>query len=149
MGGSTSTPTIVEFAKICKYNKDDFNKKIDVLRDAHALMQYYTELLLNEKMPINLPEYKNYNDISEEYFNTRRKEEMGDLQAINPKVRNYYDFFNALSNLQAEYERNDITENERRNKIRNIFNISYIVLKLLVEDLWNSCDVQQIPVSQK
>lgn len=147
MGGSTApvpvTPQIIE--NVCKYQKDDFNNKIEVLRDAHALMQYYANLLLTEKMPMNLPEYKNYNPTSEDHFNKNRKEEMSDLMSINPKIRNYYDFYNGLNNLQGEYERNDITENERRNKIKDVFSVSYAVLRLLIEELWQSCDVQNPP----
>jgi hypothetical protein len=143
MGGSASAPEITPnvLENVCTYKKDDFNNKIEILKDAHALVQYYASLLLAEKMPMNL-EYRNYNPTSEDYFNTKRKMEMGDLQAANPKIRNYYDFYNGLNNLQVEYERNDITENERRNKIKDVFNVSYIVLKLLVEDLWESCDLQ-------
>jgi hypothetical protein len=52
MGGSTAsvpvTPEIIE--NVCKYQKDDFNNKIEVLRDSHALMQYYANLLLGETM---------------------------------------------------------------------------------------------------
>lgn len=147
MGGSTApvpvTPEIIE--NVCKYQKDDFNNKIDVLRDSHALMQYYANLLLSEKMPMTLAEYKNYNSTSEEHFNKKRREEMSDLMSINPKIRNYYDFYNGLNNLQSEYERNDITENERRNKIKDVFAVSYAILRLLVEELWQSCDVQNPP----
>lgn len=147
MGGTTSAPVItpVVLENVCKYKKDEFNNKIEILKDAHGLIQYYASLLLSEKMPMNLPEYKNYSSVSEDHFNTKRKNEMADLQAANPKIRNYYDFYNGLNNLQAEYERNDITENERRNKIKDVFNISYIVLKLLVEELWESCDLQNPP----
>jgi hypothetical protein len=147
MGGSTAsvpvTPEIIE--NVCKYQKDDFNNKIEVLRDSHALMQYYANLLLGEKMPMTLPEYKNYNATSENHFNNKRREEMSDLMSINPKIRNYYDFYNGLNNLQSEYERNDITENERRNKIKDVFSVSYAILKLLVEELWQSCDIQNPP----
>ena len=140
---SSITPKIIE--NVCKYQKEDFNNKIEVLRDAHALMQYYANQLLAEKMPLNLPEYKNYNPTSEEHFNKKRREEMSDLQAVNPKIRNYYDFYNGLNNLQLEYERNDITENERRNKIKDVFAVSYAILRLLVEELWESCDIQNPP----
>lgn len=147
MGGTASVPEITPnvLENVCSYKKDDFNNKIEILKDAHGLVQYYASLLLSEKMPMNLPEYKNYSPTSEDHFNTKRKTEMADLQAANPKIRNYYDFYNGLNNLQVEYERNDITENERRNKIKDVFNISYIVLKLLVEELWESCDLQNKP----
>jgi hypothetical protein len=147
MGGSSASVQVNSeiIENVCKYQKDDFNNKIDVLRDAHGLMQYYANLLLTEKMPLNLPEYKNYNPTSEDHFNKKRKEEMPDLMSINAKIKNYYDFFNGLNNLQGEYERNDISENERRNKIKDVFGVSYIVLRLLVEELWQSCDIQNPP----
>ena len=47
--------------------------------------------------------------------------------------------------MQSEYERNDITENERRNKIKDVFAVSYAILRLLVEELWQSCDIQNPP----
>ena len=139
MGASTSVP---EIAQMCSYNKEDFNKKLNILRDSHSLTQYYASVLLSEKMPITLKEYINYNEESEDYFNTRRKETIDDLQSANPKIKNYYDFYDALNNLQNEYERNDISENERRSKITDVFNVSYTIMRLLIEDLWESCDVQ-------
>ena len=147
MGGSPSVPVVTPqvIENVCKYQKDDFNNKIEVLRDVHALMQYYASLLLSEKMPMNLPEYRNFNAVSEDYFNKRRKDEMNDLMEANPKIRNYYDFYNGLNNLKAEYEKNEITENERRNKIKDVFSISYVILKMLVEELWQSCDIQNPP----
>ena len=87
MGGSTSVPVTSEIIEnVCKYQKNDFNNKIEVLRDSHVLMQYYANVLLGEKMPMTLPEYKNYNATSESHFNTKRKEEMSDLMSINPKL---------------------------------------------------------------
>jgi hypothetical protein len=150
MGGSTSTvEKTVDLAQTCVYNKIDFQTRVDIIRDAHTMVQYYANLLLSEKMPMQLPEYKNYIDASETYFNTRRKDTIPDLNAVNSKIRNYYDFYNALSNLQQEYEKNEITENERRRKVKDIFEISYVVLRLLIEELWESCDVQGRPPVQQ
>lgn len=148
MGGSNSVVQSVDLAQNCLYTKADFQTKIDIIRDAHSMIQFYADLLLSEKMPIQLPEYKNYSEVSEAYFNTRRKDTIQDIQEVNPKIRNYYDFFNALNNLQLEYEKNEITENERRRKVRDVFEVSYVILRLLVEELWESCDVQGRPPSE-
>uniref|UniRef100_A0A6C0H6H7 Uncharacterized protein n=1 Tax=viral metagenome TaxID=1070528 RepID=A0A6C0H6H7_9ZZZZ len=145
MGGSSSVIQSVDLAQYCHYTKADFQTKIDIIRDAHSIVHNYADLLLLEdKMPIQLPEYKNYMDVSENYFNTRRKDTIQDLQAVNPKIRNYYDFFNALSNLQSEYEKSE-GEKERRSKVRDVFEISYVILRLLIEELWESCDEQGRP----
>jgi hypothetical protein len=145
MGGSTSqvpVEQIVQIATMCKYQKQDFNTKINVIKDAHTVLQFYASILLKEKMPVQLPEYKNYSDVSEDYFNQKRKDQYEELSSINPKINNYYDFYNALRILQQEYERGDITENERRSKILNIFDISYAILKKLIEELSDSCEMQ-------
>jgi len=144
MGGSSSTVS-AEVAQNCVFAKTDFQTKIEIIRDAHSMVQFYANLLLSEKMPFQLPEYKNYTEVSENYFNSKRKDTNNDIQEVNPRLRNYYDFFNALNSLQMEYERNEITENERRRKVRDIFEVSYVVLRLLVEELWESCDVQGRP----
>jgi hypothetical protein len=141
MGGSTST------IESCVYNKNDFENKIIIIKDAHEIVQYYANLLMNEKMPLKF-EYLNYNSISEDYFNSRRKDVMGDLQSINSKINNYYDIYNGLNNLEREYEKNDITENERRTKITEVWKLTYAVLKLLIEELWESCDIQGRPVPE-
>ena len=144
MGGSSSAVS-TEVAQNCVFAKTDFQTKIDIIRDAHSMVQYYATLLLSEKMPLQLPEYKNYIEVSENYFNTKRKDTIQDIQDTNPKLRNYYDFFNALNTLQMEYEKNEITENDRRRKVRDVFEVSYVILRLLVEELWESCDVQGRP----
>lgn len=145
MGGVSSS----QKAQTCKYNKQDFNTRIGVVKDAHTLMQYYASILLREQMPATLPEYKNYAPASEDYFNTKRKETIQELVALNPKIKNHYDFYNALTFLQTEYERRDITDNERKSKITNIFDISYVLLKLLIEDLLNSCEEQGVKPIKK
>lgn len=142
MGGTSSS---IEVAKTCVYNKADFETKINIIRDAHTIMQHYATILMSEKMPLKL-EYLSYSDDSEEYFNSRRKDIIQELQQANQKIRNYYDFYNALNNLSNEYEKNDITENERRSKVTEVFNISNLVLRLLVEELLESCDSQGRPV---
>lgn len=144
MGNPPAKPMqqVKQIASMCKYNKQNFQERIDILRDAHSVMQYYADILLKAKMPTSLGEYRNYTESSEQFFNTRRKDQISDLQAINPKINNYYDLYNAILNLQNEYERGDITENERRSKITDVFNLTYSTLKALIEELWESCDIQ-------
>ncbi len=142
MGASTS---VEDVAQSCTYNKNSFNRRLEAIRDAHGLVQYYATLLLQEKLPVQLPEYRTYGEIAEGYFNTRRKDQIPELLNVNPKINNYYDFYNALLNLQREYEKSDITGTERRAKIVEVFNTAHVVLQLLIEELWESCDVQGRP----
>lgn len=144
MGGGNSKQS-ADLAQNCVYSKTDFQTRVQIIQNAHSMVQFYANLLLSEKMPLQLQEYRNYSDVAENYFNSKRKETNSDIQEINPKLRNYYDFFNALNNLQMEYEKPEITESDRRRKVRDIFDVSYVVLRLLVEELWESCDVQGRP----
>lgn len=145
MGGSSSK-MIQETAQYCKYNKKDFAQRIEVVRDAHTVMQYFASLLLSKQsMPMQLSNYPNYGDAAEDYFNSKRKQEMSDLTAINPKITSYYAFYSALGNLQGEYEKPEMTEETRRGKIEQVFNLSYTILKLLIEELLQSCDDQGVP----
>jgi hypothetical protein len=133
MGGSKSVP---QSATICKYNKVEFNTLLDVLRDAHEISQYYASIVLQEKMQPKLEEYPTYSDATEDYFNRTRKDAKPDLNM------SYYQFFNFLNTLQSRYENPDTTENDRREMINDIFNKSYLIQKLLIEDLWETCDSQ-------
>jgi hypothetical protein len=147
MGGMFSS-NVEEVALTCQYNKRDFNTRLDIIRDAHGIVQYYAGLLLDEKLPMQLPEYRNFNADSEEYFNSKRREQNPGLTAVNPRLNSYYDFYNALGNLQREYEKTDITGSERRTKITEVFKSSYTVMQSLIEDLWESCDAQGRPAPQ-
>lgn len=140
MGQSQSN--VKQVAKTCRYNKQEFNNKIAIVQDAHNVLQFYAKQLLSEKMPIQL-DYTNYNEISEDYFNTRRKDEIPEFTEANPKIKNYYDFYKAIESLDREYTRNDITENERRQKITDVFNLCQIVLTVLVNELGVSCEEQK------
>lgn len=143
MGGTFSGTQI---AQHCKYNKKSFNKTLDVIRDAHYIVQYYSDILLQERMPTQLQEYINFNELSEDFFNSRRKDSIPELQIVNPKINNYYDFYTALSKLQREYEKPDNTHVERRQKITEVLRVGQTVLQLLIEELWESCDIQGRPL---
>jgi hypothetical protein len=142
MGQSTSKPT-KKIAIDCKYNKTDFMLKLAILKDAYELSNYYgNEFISKTQLPNKLLKYINYNETTEQYFNTKRKDSFDELTDINPKIRNYYDFYMALNTFNVEYERPDMTEFERRNKLKNVFDISYKIVQLLVEELGMSCSTQ-------
>lgn len=130
----TKTPDVPADAYICKYNKSSFNEKLNIIRDAHDVSQYYASLLLVEKLPLKLSNYKNYNDATEEYFNPTRKNILNDLGS------SYYQFYQYLNNIQELYEQPDNSETDRRRMLTDIFNRCYIVQKYIIEDLWNDCN---------
>jgi hypothetical protein len=137
MGATTSTSAPIPLdAYICKYNKESFNQKLDIIRDAHEVSQYYASLILMDKLPITLDYYKNYSQTTENYFNPVRKVILADLDS------SYYQFYQSLESLREYYEQTDNTENDRRKIISDIFNKSYIVQKYIIEDLWEDCNNQ-------
>lgn len=123
-------------AYICKYNKESFNEKLDIIRDAHSVSQYYAALLLVQKVPITLDFYKNYSEKTEDYFNTTRKNTLDDLGS------SYYEFYQYLQTLKSVYEQGDNTETSKREILTNVFNKCYIVQKYIIEDLWEDCNNQ-------
>jgi|688.fasta_scaffold198975_2 hypothetical protein len=121
---------------ICSYNKYSFKDKLDVIRDAHEVSQYYASLLLLERLPIKLDIYKNYSDHTEEYFNPTRKNVLTDLNM------SYYKFYQYINSIPELYEKTDMTESDRRKLLTDIFNKCYIVQKYIIEDLWDDCNGQ-------
>ena len=118
-----------------KFNKTDFNKKINLLNDSIDVAQFYSNQLGTSLMPISLSRYHNYNDISEEYFNTKRKENNTLLSNQNVNVRNVYDFYIELSNLQKDYENPNFTEIDKRNKIKLVVDTANSVTKMIISEL--------------
>ncbi len=134
MGGASS--------KVCSYDKKTFEKQVYVLLDTHNLIQYYASFLLMEKLPITLPEYKNFTIESEMIFNKIRYEENPVYASTNPSVKSYYDVYNMLSNLQKDYEKTDSTQNDKREKLTQLHTLLYLTLTSLISDLNNSCASQ-------
>lgn len=124
----------------CTFSKVDFMRKVDIIKDAYEIMIHYGSFLTEPKMPITLPEYKQYNEVTEAYFSSLRKNEIQNLRS----VRTYYEFYKQLDNLKNDYERTDANENDRRQKINNVYQTSHAILKLLIEELWNTCDGRPI-----
>lgn len=129
-----------EIATYCKYNKKSFRKQIYMIQEAHDIVVYYSKFLLHSKMPIDLGDYKNYGDDTEDYFNIKRKETINELLQYN--IKSYYDFYKMVETLPNAYRKSEMTESERKNLITLYVEIAQSVLKSLVEELYTSCDVQ-------
>lgn len=140
MGGTTSGTDI---ALHCKYNKRAFRKQIDMIHDAHTIVLHYSKFLLETKIPSDLQEYPNYDQTNEEYFNSRRNDQVGGFETYG--LNNFYDFYKLLDKLPTEYKRAEATEGERRKMIEQYVEIAQFVLRTLVEELYQSCDVQGRP----
>lgn len=144
MGSGQSTP---ELANYCSYKKSDFKELIETIKDSHAVMQYYASILLLDRMPTQLPMYKNYNQMTEAIFNARRSETNSAINAVHDKLNSYYDVYVLLRVLKPEFEKN-IEEKDRREHVTKIFNVTYTVMKLLIEELLTSCEVQNLPTEE-
>jgi hypothetical protein len=125
-----------EAQDICSYNKQIFNTKLDVLRDAHAVTSAYAKLLLEGKFAAKLDKYTNYSDATEEYFNPTRKQVLSNLGS------SYYQFYQYINSLKSVYEKTELDETSRRQIVLDVFNKCIIVQKYLIEDLWDDCNKQ-------
>jgi hypothetical protein len=129
MGNSASKQTIDQL--MC--SREYFTLILRVLSDAHDVSQYYAELLLQDSLPIALNYYKNYSKETEGYFNMTRKIKREGIDM------SYHDFYNQLAFLNYMYEAPTNNAAMRRSMILNVFNKSYIIQKMLVEELYMSC----------
>lgn len=118
-----------------KFNKFDFNRKIVILQDSLDLIQFYANELSNQIMPISLSRYHNYNEVTEEYFNSKRKESNIQLMNQNAKTRNLYDFYIQLTLLPKEYEDPNMTETDKRSKIKLVLETATSINKILISEL--------------
>lgn len=117
-----------------KFNKTDFDKKTNIITDSIDLTHFYTNEL-SSVMPLTLQRYYNYNSITEEYFNTKRKENNTELLNQNPRVKNLYDFYIQLNLLQSKYENPNMTDSDKRNEIKLIVETSISITKMLIHEL--------------
>ncbi len=141
MGGGQSAP---QLANYCSFKKTEFKETIEIIKDSHAVMQYYASILLLSRMPNQLPMYKNYTPLSEAVFNYRRLESISGINTVDDKLNSYYDVYNMLKTLKPEFEKT-LEESGRREQITKIFNVTYAVMKSLTEELASSCEYQNIP----
>jgi hypothetical protein len=131
MGQSSSSEAL-----ICSYNKTSFNEKLDLIRDAHDVSQFYAKLILQNRVPEKINEFKNYSDKTQDYFNITRKEILPDLDM------SYYKFYEYLVTIPILYDKYGVTDNDRHKLLTDVFNKCYIVQKYLIEDLWDDCNGQ-------
>jgi len=130
MGNNTSTQKITNDF-VC--NAENFKSLLEILADAHDVSLYYAELLLQDSLPIALQYYKNYSKLSEVYFNRTRKQKLQDIDM------SYHDFYNQLAYLNYMYEAPVNNTAMRRNMILQIFDKSYKIQKLLIQDIYGYC----------
>ena len=127
-------------SSICTYSKADFKTRMAVTKDAHDLFSFFNETLTdNPNAPISLERYPKFSSLSELYFNSRRKENLGKLTSINPKISNFYELAKSLEGLETEYERTDITSSERKAKLTEIKDLMWAAIQILAEEFALSC----------
>lgn len=131
MGNVLSKPELPPNEVVC--SKNDIQLILRVLRDAHDVSLFYAELLLQDTLPIALQYYKNYSKETEMFFNTTRRIKRPDIDM------SFHDFYNQLAFLNYTYEQPINNANMRRSILLSVFNKSYIIQRLLIEDLYNMC----------
>jgi hypothetical protein len=136
--GNTSSNTKAQY---CKFNKTEFSTKTQIIMDAYSVAHYYSNELLLSVMPQSLLNYQNYNELSINYFASRKFEKIPDLIELNPKIQNFYSFHIALLQLHIEYERPELTESEKRDKIKAVFEIAFKIVQILTNELNTICQV--------
>lgn len=145
--GASQSKAVKQIATTCKYNKVKFNELLDLIRDAHELTQFWGKLVLIDakKLPLKLDEYKNYSIATRDYLNNTKdeaKEDILDLSKAGETTSMYY-FYEFLRTFSSVYESTSIETEDRKALIEKIFSNCYNVQKLLIEDIWNTCDSQQ------
>ena len=145
MGSSHST-VVKKIANTCKYNKTKFNDLLDLIRDAHEVTQFWGKLVLIEsnKLPIKLDEYKTYTITTRDYFNTTKdepKEDILDLDKSQGETTSMYYFYEFLRTFSNVYESSSVES--RKVYIDKIFSNCYNLQKILIEDIWATCDNQK------
>jgi hypothetical protein len=131
MGSASSQPEGIENTFVC--SKDNFLLMLRVLRDAHEVSLFYAELLLQDSLPVALQFYKNYSKETELFFNMSRKIKREQIDM------SFHDFYNQLAFLNYTYEQPINNASMRRKLILLVFNKSYAIQRLLIEDLYNTC----------
>lgn len=141
VGASSLNTEIKRVALTCAFKKQSINEKLDMIKDANDVMQAYATVLLMQRMPNTLPEYKNYRSSTKAYFDSMSKVVVPELRAASSKISSYKEFYIGLDALKMEYEQPSMTEETRRSKITDIFNLSYIVMMSLIDDIKTTCKI--------
>ena len=127
----------------CKYKKQEFKSLIGIIQNAHDVLQFYASSALIPISPIKLPQYPLYE--SEDYYNVRRKLIMPELEKLNiPSLSTVYDSYNYMKDFQKLYEQ--ASDNDVRKKhLDNVFNVADTTLRILINELQQSCLSQGLP----
>jgi hypothetical protein len=133
MGNVLSKPVPPNEVENVVCSKNNIQLMLRVLRDAHDVSSFYAELLLQDSLPIALQYYKNYSKETEIFFNMTRRVKRQEIDM------SFHDFYNQLAFLNYTYEQPINNANMRRNILLSVFNKSYIIQRLLIEDLYNTC----------
>jgi len=133
MGNVVSKPLPPNEVENILCSKNNIQLILRVLRDAHDVSYFYAELLLQDTLPIALQYYKNYSKETELFFNMSRKIKREEIDM------SFHDFYNQLAFLNYTYEQPINNANMRRNILLSVFNKSYIIQRLLIEDLYRTC----------
>jgi hypothetical protein len=133
MGNVVSKPLPPNEVENVLCSKNNIQLILRVLRDAHDVSYFYAELLLQDTLPIALQYYKNYSKETELFFNMSRKIKREGIDM------SFHDFYNQLAFLNYTYEQPINNANMRRNILLSVFNKSYIIQRLLIEDLYHTC----------
>ena len=146
MGSSQSK--VKTIATSCKYNKTKFNELLELIRDAHEVTQFWGKLVLidSKKLPIKLDEYKNYTIATRDYFNNTKddlKDDILDLSKSESESTSMYYFYDFLRTFSSVYESTSTDVDDRKEFINKIFANCYNIQKILIEDIWDTCDNQQ------
>lgn len=132
MGLGASKP-VEGAADVFVCSKDNFLLLLRVLKDAHDVSLFYSELLLQDSLPVALQFYKNYTKETEVFFNRTRKIKRQEIDM------SFHDFYNQLAYLNYMYEQSINNAAMRRKMLLQVFNKSYIIQRLLIQDLYNTC----------
>lgn len=128
MGNNISTSKIRSDFVLKSKN---FNTLLDILADAYYVSLYYSELLLQDSLPISLEHYKNYSKLTDVYFSKTKDQKIEDIDM------SYHDFYTQLTCLNYMYEATVNNDDMRRNIISQVFDKSYKIQKHLVQDIYN------------
>jgi hypothetical protein len=146
--GSSQSVAVKKIATTCKYNKTKFNELLELIRDAHEVTQFWGKLVLIDakKLPIKLDEYKNYTIATRDYLNNTKdelKEDILDLDKKGGETTSMYYFYEFLRTFSSVYESTSVEVDDRKDYINKIFANCYNIQKILIEDIWATCDSQQ------
>ena len=134
-------------ASVCKFNKQEFNVLLEIIKDAHAVLQFYASTALIDLPPVKLPQYKEFG--FEQYYNALRNNSSEEFTSLDMKgITTVYQAFNFFTNFETVYG-NAVDTNERKRIARDAFNVSHATVKFWVNQLNERCQMQSLSPQQE